>query len=243
MIETIEQNGLHLPKRFADPNRNVMRDIRRLGQGCSLSDRQYDNLHPRMRGGSFLTGTSAEVLYSSVATGTQLNTFTTEDNLQKTLPHVIIPAGFFYAAQGGTGKCLKVRALMRIGATATPTFTWTVRLLTSTTWSAAGVAWSTAASTVAATTLGPAILDFDIICRTVGTGGAANTTLAGMGFVAAGALVATAGAVFSIPASNTAFTNTIDSTVTQYLYISIACSASSASNLAQLEMLKVYGEN
>src|SRR5262245_35225798 len=97
---------------------------------------------------SFLTGTSTEVLYSYVATGTKLNTFTTEDNLQKTLPHVIIPAGFFYAAQGGTGKSLRVKGLMRLGSTGTPTFTFTVRLLTSTTWSAAGVAWSTAAITV-----------------------------------------------------------------------------------------------
>jgi hypothetical protein len=55
---------------------------------------------------SFLTGTSSEVLYSSIATGTQLNTFTTEDNLQKTLPYVIIPAGFFFGPNGATGKSL-----------------------------------------------------------------------------------------------------------------------------------------
>jgi hypothetical protein len=91
---------------------------------------------------SFLTGTSVELMYSSIATGTQLNTFTTEDNLQKTLPHVIIPAGFFNPANGGTGKGLKVRAYGRLGTTGAPTFTFTLRLLTSTTWSAAGVAWS-----------------------------------------------------------------------------------------------------
>lgn len=193
---------------------------------------------------SFLTGTSAEVLYASVATGTQLNTFTTEDNLQKTLPHVIIPAGFFNPANGGTGKSLKVRALVRWGTTSAPTFTLSVRLLTSTTWSAAGVAWSTAAMTAGTTiTLTPVQLDFDLICRTVGAGGAANTTLAGIGLVAGGTAFAAAGSTFSIPAGNTAFTATIDSSVTQYLYLSAACGTSNALNLIQLEMLKVYGEN
>lgn len=193
---------------------------------------------------SFITGTSAEVLFSSVATATQLNTFTTEDNLQKTLPHVIIPAGFFYAAQGGTGKSLRVKALMRLGSTGTPTFTFIIRLLTSTTWSAAGVAWSSAAITVGSTvTLAPVMLDFELICRSVGAGGAANTVLAGIGEVRSGTGFAAGGGVFSIPNANTAFTNSIDSSVTQYLYLSAACGTSNALNLIQLEMLKVYGEN
>lgn len=193
---------------------------------------------------SFLTGTSSEVLYSSVATGTQLNTFTTEDNLQKTLPHVIIPAGYFYAPAGGTGKSLKVRAYYRIGTTGTPTFTFSVRLITSTTWSAGGVAWSSAAITAgSALTLAPLQLDFDIICRSVGTGGASNTSLAGMGIITGGTALAAGGGSYSIPNANTAFTNSIDSTVTQYLYLSAACGTSNAANLIQLEMLKVYGEN
>lgn len=192
---------------------------------------------------SYLTGTNTEVLYTSVATGTQLNTFTTEDNLQKTLPHVIIPAGFFYAAQGGTGKSLRVKALMRVGTTATPTFTYNVRLLTSTTWSAAGVAWSSAAITHGTVTLAPVELDLELICRSVGAGGAANTVIAGIGSVRAGTAFAAGGGIFSLPNANTAFTNSIDSSVTQYLYLSIACGTSSVSNLAQLEMLKVYGEN
>jgi len=193
---------------------------------------------------SFITGTSTEVLYSSVATGTQLNTFTTEASLQGALPHVIIPAGFFYAAQGGTGKSLRVKALMRLGSTATPTFTFTIRLLTSTTWSAAGVAWSSAAITVGSTvTLAPVYLDFELICRSVGAGGAANTVLAGIGEVRSGTGFAAGGGVYTIPNANTAFTNNIDSSVSQYLYLSAACGTSNALNLIQLEMLKVYGEN
>lgn len=194
---------------------------------------------------SFLTGTSQEVLYTSVATATALATFTTEDNLQKTLPHVIIPAGFFYSAATGTGKSLKVKGLLRVTTTtAGPTFTYNVRLLTSTTWSAGGVGVASAAITHAnAVSLAPVEIELDIIARSIGAGGASNTTLAIMGFVRAGTALAAGGGLYSIPAANTAFTVSIDSTATQYLYLSAACGTSNAANLIQLEMLKVYGEN
>lgn len=190
---------------------------------------------------SFLTGTSAELLYSSIATGTQLNTFTTEDNLQKTLPLVIIPAGFFYNT-GAAGKSLKVKACGRLGTTGSPTFTFTSRLLTSATWSAAGLAMSSAALTAGTgVTLAPWFLDLELTMRSLGAG--ANCTLAIMGEVRSPLGLASPFAG-SIPASNTAFTvTTFDNSVTNYLFLSAACSASSASNLIQLEMLKVWGEN
>jgi hypothetical protein len=197
---------------------------------------------------SFLTGTGTELMYANYATGTQLNTFTTEDQLQKTLPHVIIPAGFFSPVTA-TGRSVKVRAKGRLGTVAGATGTWTfsVRLLTSTTWSAAGVVWSSAAITMAGSiTLAPWYLDLEIGAQTIGAGGAANTTLTGQGGVYGGTglpAVLASGSVFTIPAANTAFTNTIDNSVTQYLYCSVASSSSNASNLIQLEMLKVYGEN
>lgn len=196
---------------------------------------------------SFITGTGTELLYVSVATATQLNTFTTEDSLQKTLPHVIIPAGFFNPSNGGVGKTIKVRAFGRLGTTGTPTYTFNLRLLTSTTWSAGGVTWASAAITAGSgVTLSPWYLDFDITCQTVGAGGAANTTLAGFGKTYGGTslpAVLASGGVFSMPVANTAFTKSIDSSVTQYLYLSVTCGTSSPSNLIQLEMLKVYGEN
>jgi hypothetical protein len=191
---------------------------------------------------SFLTGTSAELLYSSITTGTQLNTFTTEDDLMKTLPPVIIPAGFFYNLSAA-GKSLRVKACGRLGTTGTPTFTFTVRLLTSTTWSAAGVAWSSAAITCGSgVTLAPWFLDFELTARAL-VDGSTGLTLAGMGEVRGGTSLASGGGVYSIPAANTSFTATVDNSVTQYLSLSAACGTSSASNLIQLEMLKVYGEN
>lgn len=191
---------------------------------------------------SFLTGTSEEILYSSVATGTQLNTFTAEDNLQKTLPFVIIPAGFFYSPQGATGKTLRIRACGRLGTTGAPTFTWSIRLLTSTTWSAGGIGFSSAALTAGTTqTLAPWFLDAEITLRTLGAG--AGSTLAVMGEVRSPLGLASPFAG-TIPGNNVAFTNaTYDHSVTNYLFLSAACGTSNALNLIQLEMLKVHGEN
>lgn len=191
---------------------------------------------------SFLTGTSTELLYSSVATGTQLNTFTTEDNLQKTLPYCIIPAGFFYNSSGATGKSLRVKACGRLGTTGAPTFTWSIRLLTSTTWSAGGIAMSTAGLAAGTTqTLAPWYLDAEITLRALGAG--AGSTLAIMGEVRSPLGLASPFAG-TIPGNNTAFTvATYDHSLSNYLFLSAACGTSNALNLIQLEMLKVYGEN
>lgn len=196
-----------------------------------------------VEGGSFLTPTNTELFYVSVATGTQLNTFTTEASLQGALPHVIIPAGF-WANATDVGKSISLIGRGRLGTTGTPTFTFTVRLLTSTTWSAGGVGVSSAAITAGSgVTLAPWALALDIICRSVGAGGGSNTTLAMLGDVRAGTAFAAGGGIYSIPPANTAFTVTLDHTVTQYLYLSAACGTSNASNLIQLEALKVFGEN
>ena len=191
---------------------------------------------------SFLTGTSVEVLYNSIATGTQLNTFTTENSLQLTLPPVIIPAGFFYNLSAA-GKALKIRANGRLGTTASPTFTWTIRLLTSTTWSAGGIVLGATAALTAGTTqtLAPWRMDVDISLRTLALAGA--STIATIGEVR-GPLALASPFAGTIPANNTAFTvATLDNSLTYYLFLSAACGTSNALNLIQLEMLKVYGEN
>lgn len=190
---------------------------------------------------SFLTGTSSEVLYSSIATGTQLNTFTTEDNLMKTLPYCIIPAGFFFN-NGATGKSLKVKATGRLGTTGAPTFTWSARILTSSTWSAAGLAMSSAALTAGTTqTLAPWFLELDIVMRSLGTGAASTLAITGEVRSALGLASPFMG---TIPGNNTAFTvTTFDNSVTNYLFLSAACGTSNAANLIQLEQMKLYGEN
>lgn len=191
---------------------------------------------------SFLTGTQVEVLYSEIATSTQLNTFTTEDNLQKTYPPVIIPAGYFYNL-ASQGKSLKIKAWGRLGTTSAPTFTWSVRLLTSTTWSAGGILLGSSAALTAGTTqtLAPWTLEAEIVMKTLSIGGASTVGLIGE---VRGALALASPFAGTIPGNNTAFTvTTVDNSVTYYLFISAACGTSNASNLIQLELLKIYGEN
>ena len=191
---------------------------------------------------SLTTGNAVEPLYSSIATGTQLATFTTEDNLQKTLKEVaLFPS--LWSNMMATGRGLRVKAMGRLGTTGTPTFTWSIRFLTSTTWSAAGVGFSTAAITCGSgVTLAPWFLDIEITLRTLGAAGA-NSTIAVMGELRGGTSLAAGGGVYSMPAANTSFTSaSFDCSINQYLFLSAACGTSSGSNLIQLEMLKVYGE-
>lgn len=195
---------------------------------------------PPIGGGGGLTQSYSELYYVSIATGTQLNTFTTEASLMGALKHSIIPAGYLNQVE----RSLRVRAIGRLGSTGTPTFTFSVRLINSTTFSAGGgLGVSSAAITAGSgVTLAPWFLDMDIIVRSVGAGGGSNTTLAFFGTVEAQTAFASP-FFYSMPAANTAFTGTIDSSATQYLYVSVACGTSNAANLCQLEMLKVHSEN
>lgn len=194
---------------------------------------------PEIRGAAGMTSGYSELYYTSIAAATELNTFTTEDNLQKTLQHIIIPAGW---AQ--VGRSLRCKWTGRLGTTGTPTFTFNARLLTSTTWSAGGVGVATAAITAGSgITLGPWELELEIICRTLGAGGASNTTLVMIGFIRAGTAFAAGGGVYSVPAANTAFTVTLDHAATQYLYLSVACGTSNAANKVAVELIKIHSEN
>ncbi|PZR71716.1 MAG: hypothetical protein DLM66_00135 [Candidatus Dormiibacter spiritus] len=191
---------------------------------------------------SFQTGTQNEVLFSSVGASTNLATFTTEDNLQKTLAPCIIPAGFFYNNQA-VGKSLRIKIAGQLGTTGAPTFTWTLRLLTSTTWSAAGIVLGVTAALTAGTTqtLAPWFLDAEVIMRNVNIGAA--SVVATMGEVRSPLGLASPFAG-TIPANNVAPTvSTLDNSVTYYLFLSAACGTSNALNLINTQMVKVYGEN
>lgn len=191
---------------------------------------------------SFLTGTQNEVIYNNVGVATQLNTFTTEDNLQKTYPPIIIPAGFFLNP-GATGKSIKVKAWGQVGTTGAPTFIWTMRLLTSTTWSAAGLAIGATAALTAGTTqtLAPWTLEADISLKTLSIGGASTIQTQGEVRSPLGLASPFAG---TIPTNNTAITlTTLDNSVTYYLFLSATCGTSNALNLIQTTQIKVYGEN
>jgi hypothetical protein len=191
---------------------------------------------------SFYTGSQGEVLFSSAQASTNLATFTTEDNLQKTLAPVIIPAGFFYN-NSATGKKLRWRVHGLLGTTSAPTFTFSLRLLTSTTWSAAGILLGATPAITAGTTqtLAPWFADISLTMRNVNIGGASVVYTAGLfsspkGFASPFAA--------TMPDNNvTGQVSTVDNSATYYAFLSCACSASSASNLINIQQLDVYGEN
>lgn len=191
---------------------------------------------------SSYTNTNKEVLYNNVGVATQLNTFTTEDNLQKTYPPVIIPAGFFLNP-AATGKNIQIKAWGQLGTTSAPTFTWSIRLLTSTTWSAGGLLLGSTAALTAGTTqtLAPFTLEAELSLKTLSIGGASTVQL--MGEVR-GPLAFASPFGGTIPANNTAITlATLDNSTTYFLFLSVACGTSNAANLIQLTQLKVSGEN
>lgn len=192
---------------------------------------------------SYLTGTQEELIYSYTATSTQLATFTTEDNLQKTYPPVIIPAGFFLNP-GQAFKTLRIKAWGKLGTTSAPTFTFSIRFLTSTTWSAGGILMGATGALTAGTTqtLAPFTLEAEIMLKSLSIGGASTVSTFGE---VRGPLSLASPFGGTIPANNVTSNviTTLDNSVTYYMFISVACGTSNAANLAQLEMLKVHGEN
>lgn len=191
---------------------------------------------------SGFTGTQVELLYAFGGASTNLATFTTEDNLLKTYPLIKMPdMAQLLPNTGAHSSSLRLRAAGLVGSTATPTFTFSVRLLTSTTWSAGGVllAQSGAVTAASGVTLAPWQVDLDIVVRTLAVAAGTATvvaggTVSGAGFPSAG----------GFPANNVSpAVSTIDITAQYYLFLSAACSASSASNLINTQLLKLYGEN
>ena len=191
---------------------------------------------------SGFTGTQVELLYAFYGASTNLATFTTEDNLLKTYPVCPVPNLRQLLDQvGKRSSSLKVKARGQLGTTGTPTFTFTLRLITSETWSAGGIILGASGAVPASSgvTLAPWELEADIGLVTL-PAAATNATvktmgsLDGAGFSAGG----------SIPANNVSPNlSTVDLSAQYYLWLSAACSASSASNLINCQMFKLYGEN
>lgn len=187
-------------------------------------------------------GVGPELYYSFSAAGTALATFTTEASLMGGYPIPQIPATFF-SKLGEQSSSVKIRAYLNAGdTTSAPTFTISVRLLTSaTTWTAGGILLAaTPAITITGTSVtnGWVQLDVDAILRTIAAG-AATCSIATFGTVS-GVLSGT------LPATNTsAVTSTLDNTgTTQYfLWLSAACGTSNAANAISLQGLKIYLEN
>ncbi len=192
---------------------------------------------------SFITGTQCELLYAYYGASTNLATFTAEDNLMKTYPSCVLP-GSLFSKVGPQSSSFELVASGQVGSTATPTYTFTIRLISgsSVAWSAGGIVLGTSNAVTAGSTvlLAPFRLRCHIGLRTLAAAGSATTAVVTMGNIDGPGFPAEG----SIPAANVSpLVSTIDVGATYSLFISAACSASNSLNLINLQCVKLYGEN
>lgn len=195
---------------------------------------------------SFLTGTNRELIYASppALAGTAHNTFTAETNLNDVAGMgqcASLPAGFFLYPNS-SHKALHIVARGILSTTATPTWTFTIRMGSSAnSTTALVVAGATAATTsVSGVTNQVWEAEADIVIGEM-PGGSAATPGRGLGLVTSSGLAA-AQALFGGAASPGTF-STFDPTVQQFISVNAACGTSSASNSIQLLQLLVEGMN
>jgi hypothetical protein len=219
------------------------------GNPIRLSDAKLQAfLDHGVEGGSFITGTSEELIYANLASGTAKNTFTTEVGINDTagmgaVAHVPVD---FWTNSNVPGRVLKITASGIVSSTGTPTFTFTTRVGTQLNITAAIIAGTAALTTASGAANGFWRCEALVVLTVIGAAGA-NSTVRGTGQHTAGsnAFTTNAGSNFyNAGASATApSVATVDTSITNYINFNVACSASSASNGVTLHQLIVEGLN
>jgi hypothetical protein len=202
-------------------------------------------------GGSGVTGTWAEVLYSNKFAYTAKNTFTTEFNIADTAsgnPLFTLPAEFFLPSMAA-GKALRIHtAGIQLGTGSTPpTWLWTYRLNPTLTPAVPPtgpiIAGGPAAITGTTTTNSFWEADFDIQFTLEAAAGN-NSTLRGTGQVtSARGLVSPFAMDLFGGAASPGTVATFDWSVQNSLTVGITCGTSLAANQMQLIKLLVFGLN
>lgn len=196
---------------------------------------------------SYITSTNTELIYANLNAGTAKTTFTTEATpiLNDTTGmgnQASLPPNF-WASNTGQGHGIHVLARGVLSTTTgPPTYTFSVRL------GATGVAGPIVLGSAAITTIASITNQFwelegDIVLTALGTGAA--STVRGQGHIVSPGGFASPftygmGASASLTAPTVA---TVDTTITNFINMSVACSASSASNSVTLQQLLVFGLN
>jgi hypothetical protein len=194
---------------------------------------------------SFITGVPTETLFTNTVDGTALATFTAEASLLSGMGGMqpMLPAGFFYNIQQGSGKALRIRATGVVSSTGTPTYTFFVRI-GSTQGSITGTSLLQTAAITTGTTVTNAFweLEGDVTMRTMGFGSGA-ATLQASGSVTSAGFASPFMFAATPAASASVWTMTVDASQTLYLSFSAACGTSNAANTVQLRQLTVLGLN
>lgn len=201
--------------------------------------------------GSFLTGTSSELIYSNPLVGTAKNTFTTEFQINDTAamgPIPVIPAWFFMPSSS-RGRAIRVVARgVQLGTASTPpTWLWTFRLNPVVTPAVPPtgpiIAGGAAATTGTTTTNSLWEAEFDVQLSLEGAAGN-NSTLRGLGFVTSPrGLASPFGQDLFGGAASPGTVATYDISLLNTLTVGITCGTSLAANQMQLLDLLVFGLN
>jgi hypothetical protein len=190
-----------------------------------------------------LSGTYQELAYFNLASFTAKASFTSEVSINDVAGGGAVaelPPYFFGNTPYGVGKALRIVARGLLSTTGTPTFTPTIRL---------GTKGSTTGPIIlgspAAITTGSGIttklfeIEGDAIMRAIGDVGAAST-MQGLGqFRCSGVASPFVYDMFG-GAASPGTVATVDTSITNYINVNFACSASSASNIVQLLQLQVW---
>jgi hypothetical protein len=195
-----------------------------------------------------MTFSCADLIFSSFADHTALSSFTSEASLLAgTNQQPRFPVGFFDRTGGVRNRSFKVRAAGVVSCTGTPTYTFTARIggtVGSTELGGTAIAASAAITCQSGITSKIWELELDFTVRTPGQG-ANNCTLAGTGFIKSPAGFA-APYIYALAPSggdSATWTSTINAAVENWLNLSVACSASSASNAITCKDLLVWAWN
>jgi hypothetical protein len=196
------------------------------------------------------SGSYRNCLYASTVAGTSKNTFTTELCLNAGSDAMksqakITPDFWGPSPSDAIGRGFHIIARGIISTTGTPTFTWTVRGLGTTSTpnitTAPVLLGGTAITTLSAVSSAIWEIEGDVVLEALGTG--PLSTIRGLGRVSsAGFSAAGTGNMFGGGATP-GTTATFDTTVTNFINVNVACGTSSASNICQLLQLIVEAIN
>lgn len=196
---------------------------------------------------SFLTGTNVETIYASTASGNR-NTFTTEVQINNvaagmgTQAH--LPPDFWLPNKSQVGRGIFIRASGIVSSTATPSFTWTVRL------GPAGITGpivlgSAALATASGISAVPWHLEGWVVLESIADPGA-NSTVRGVGTLMTdgyGAATTTRLNQLWGGGASPGTVATVSTDITNYINLNVTCTASSASNTITCHQLLVLGLN
>ncbi len=204
---------------------------------------------------SLITGTGMELLYANIHVGTAISNWTTEATgiLNDTAVTGMgvsarIPADFWLPNPNSIGRGIKIVARGILSTnTAAPTYRFRVRVGASQDVTGPiilGMVAATASIGASSTNLNWE-LEGDVIMKTPGASGGANSVVCGVGrwYSAAGKQIINFRDVMCYGNATSPGTVSIQTDTTQYITVSCVCGTAAVANTVTLQQLLVFGLN